>query len=95
MSDDLMKTRLEGDRVIIELPLSLLRWSQEHRDDPIYIMDEQKMGEYVRDQVLETGYDAECGATTFTNMLDNLFTDALENGETWCQGWWEDEEGEE
>jgi hypothetical protein len=94
MKDDLMVAKLEGDRVIIELPLSLLRWSQEHRDDSIIILDDQKMGEYVRDQILETGYDAENGSTAFTNMIDNLFTDALESGETWLNGWWEAEEEE-
>jgi hypothetical protein len=95
MKDDLMKAKLEGDRVIIELPLSLLVFAQEHREDSIIVTDEKKMGRYVAENILDFGGDTEIGATEFELLIDKLFTDALENGEDWLNGWWEDEEGEE
>lgn len=35
--------------ITIKLPIELLVWSQENRDDPLYIIDKDKMREYFQE----------------------------------------------
>ena len=94
--DDLhMTAKVEGDDLVIRLPLELLVFPQYHRETSILVTDKNAMGKYLQKYILEFGYD-ELGASEFERLIDSCFMDALENGETWLNGWWEiEDEGDE
>jgi hypothetical protein len=89
--DALMKATIEGDDLVIRLPLDLLIWSQKQREESITVIDKQKMAEYLAN-ILEFGGDQEIGSTAFEDLIDACFMHALESAEDWLQGWWELEE---
>ena len=90
--DELMSAIIEGDSLVIRLPLDLLIWTQRQREDSIIVTDKQKMAQYLAEYILEFGGDSEIGSTAFEDLIDACFLDALENAENWLVGWWELEE---
>ena len=93
--DSLMKATIEGDDLVIRLPLELLIWSQKQREESITVIDKQKMARYLTEHILEFGGDPEIGSTAFEDLIDAFFVDALESAEDWLKGWWEEgDEGE-
>lgn len=92
--DVLMKATIEGDDLVIRLPLDLLIWLQTQREESITVIDKQKMAEYLAKHILEFGGDQEIGSTAFEDLIDACFLHALENAEDWLRGWWELEEDE-
>lgn len=92
--DTQMTAIVEGDELVIRLPLDLLIWSQEQREESITVIDKQKMAEYLAEYILEFGGDPEIGSTAFEDLIDAFFMHALESAEDWLQGWWELEDEE-
>jgi hypothetical protein len=90
-----MTASIEDDNLVIRVPLDLLIWSQEHRDDPIYVVDKVKMCTDLQNRILDYGGNDDLGSTAFEDFLDNFFYDSLENGELYLEGWWERNESEE
>lgn len=81
--------RMLGDKVIIELPLSILEQSQRLRDDVCYdILNKEDMGEYFANNIIwhsrDMG-DQEIGASVLTHLIDDVFDHAYECGETWLE----------
>ena len=88
---ELMSAEIENDALVIRIPLDLIIFAQQNREDPITITDKAAMAEYVKENVLEFGAN-EMGYTSFEVLLDNHILDALESGENWLHGWWEGDE---
>ena len=84
-----MTASIEDDNLIIRVPLDLLIWSQEQRDNPIYIVDKAEMYTDLQNRILDYGGNDDLGSTAFEDFLDNFFYDSLENGELYLKGWWE------
>lgn len=84
--------KIENGSLIIDVPIDLLIWAQEHRESPIYITNQKEMEEYLKEYILDWGGDSEIGSTAFEDFLDKFFMDTLENGELFLEGWWEREE---
>ena len=93
--NELMSVAIEGDDIVIHLPIDLLVWSQAQREESITVIDKQKMAEHIVKHILEFGGDAEIGSTAFEDLIDNYFMNALESAEDWLKGWWEDETNED
>lgn len=91
----LMSVAIEGDDIVIHLPMDLLVWSQAQREESITVIDKQKMAEHIVKHILEFGGDTEIGSTAFEDLIDNYFMNALESAEDWLKGWWEDETNED
>ena len=89
-----MTASIEDDNLVIRVPLDLLIWSQEHRDDPIYVVDKVKMCTDLQNRILDYGGNDDLGSTAFEDFLDNFFYESLENGKLYLEGWWEREENE-
>lgn len=84
-----MTAKVEGDELVIRLPLELLIFAQAQREESLTITDKKAMGDYLETYILEFGGDADLGATEFEQLVDKCFMDALESGELWLVGWWE------
>ena len=93
--NELMSVAIEGDDIVIHLPIDLLVWSQAQREESITVIDKQKMAEHIVKHILEFGGDTEIGSTAFEDLIDNYFMNALESAEDWLKGWWEDETNED
>jgi len=92
--DDLQITvTAEDDNIVIRLPIELMVFTQENREDPIYIQDKAKMVKYFTEMLLhfQHGGDTRDGSN-FENLIDDFFSDALESAEDWLWGWWEVDE---
>lgn len=89
-----MSVEIDSENVIIKIPIDLMIWAQEHRDDPIYVNNRSEMLERIKTDLLEYGGDPEIGATAFELFMDNFFTDRLEWADDWLHGWWENEYNE-
>lgn len=93
--DSQMKAAIEGDDLVIRIPLDLLIWAQKQREDSITVIDKQGMAKYLTEHILEFGGNQDLGSTAFEDLIDACFIDALESAEDWLKGWWEeDDEGE-
>lgn len=93
--EELMSASIDGDALLIRIPLDLLVFAQKQREDPIIIQDEKKMAEYLVQKILQFGGDSETGSSAFEVLLDECFVDALESAEDWLLGWWENEAEDE
>lgn len=71
--------RFSVDKMILEIPVALLVFSQENRDQPYKINDREKMIEYIRNNFLDFNDEA------FFDFLDSLFDEAFESGECWIE----------
>ena len=82
---EIMSARVEGDKVIIELPIDFLTITQKYRSDsPYEVIDETAMADYVAENILI--YDEEeDGTTAFHKLIDGLFDEAYEMGEDWLE----------
>ena len=89
-----MTASIEDDNLVIRVPLDLLIWSQEHRDDPIYVVDKVKMCTDLQNRILDYGGNDDLGSTAFEDFLDNFFYESLENGRLYLEGWGERDESE-
>jgi hypothetical protein len=79
-----MKTMILGKNIIIEIPIDLLKWTQEQKnEDRLKIHNKQEMAKYVQDNLLDWGGNDDIGSTAFEDFIDTMFNDALENGEEW------------
>jgi len=90
--EELMSAAIEGNDLIIRLPLDLLIWSQRQREESLHVIDKADMARWLVENILEYGGDSEIGSTAIEDFLDAAFMDALESAEPWLQGWWEVEE---
>jgi len=80
---EIMSARVEGDKVIIELPIDFLTITQKYRSDLSYeVNDEISMANYVAENIL-TYDEEEDGTTAFHKLVDGLFDEAYESGENW------------
>ena len=80
---------VKGDRLFIVIPLDVLESSQKFRDNVTYnVLDQDKMASYFVDEIVwhsrDVG-DQEVGASTMTNLIDDIFDYAYECGETWLE----------
>jgi len=87
-----MTANIENDCLVIRVPIDLLIWSQEQRDDPIYVIDKASMCVDLPNRILDYGGNDDLGSTAFEDFLDNFFYGSLENGELYLEGWWERDE---
>jgi predicted RNA-binding protein len=89
---------VKEDKLIIAIPLDILESSQKFRDNVTYnILDKDKMASYFADEIIwhsrDIG-DQETGASTITNLIDDIFDYAYECGETWLENPEYDEEND-
>ena len=90
-SDDVqMSVKATSKDIIIRIPISLLRWAQENREDELKIKNKKDMADWVVDNILDWGGNADLGSTAFEDFLDAMFIDALEGGEEWLDADWDD-----
>jgi len=80
---------VKDDRLFIVIPLDVLESSQKFRDNVTYnVLDQDKMASYFVDEIVwhsrDVG-DQEVGASTMTNLIDDIFDYAYECGETWLE----------
>jgi len=80
---------VKDDKLIIVIPLDILEGTQKFREEVIYnVLDKDKMAAYFADEIVwhsrDTG-DQEVGASTMTNLIDDIFDYAYECGETWLE----------
>jgi len=80
---------VKDDRLLIVIPLDVLESSQKFRDNVTYnVIDQDKMASYFVDEIVwhsrDVG-DQEVGASTMTNLIDDIFDYAYECGETWLE----------
>jgi hypothetical protein len=80
---EIMSARVEGGKIIIELPIDFLTITQKYRSDLSYeVNDEISMANYVAENIL-TYDEEEDGTTAFHKLVDGLFDEAYESGENW------------
>ena len=90
-SDDVqMSVKATSKDIIIRIPISLLRWAQENREDELKIKNKKDKADWVVDNILDWGGNADLGSTAFEDFLDAMFIDALEGGEEWLDADWDD-----
>lgn len=75
--------RIEKNTLLINVPLDLLVWAQEHRDYPYEITDQKAMQKWILRNALVFGGDSEAGYTEFEHYLDRMFDEAAESAEEW------------
>jgi len=82
--------------ISIEIPIDTLIFAQENNPEfPVKITDKRGMLTWVSNNILEFNYNEDDGSTRLTNLLDDLFTEALESGELWLESIdWENKEDE-
>jgi hypothetical protein len=81
-----INARVEKDKVVIEIPLDILVFSQENRpDDPFKISRQKEMAEYVAQNIINFDEDQETGDSRFHNLIDDLFVQAYEDAEDWLE----------
>ena len=73
--------------ILIRIPKSILIFSQERREDPIFIRDMEKMTKDFVSHFLDFGI-GEYGEqfSKFHRLLDDWFLDRLEFGESYLEG---------
>jgi hypothetical protein len=89
---ELMSTKIENNKLIVTIPLDLLKFAQENRDDPYVIDDPIKMAEYVKNEILYFEYDnnyRDC--SNFEYLLDCMFDEAHEMAEDWLHNSYDEE----
>ncbi len=93
MSDsELISAHLEPDRVVIEIPLELLKFAQENREySPFKINDINKMGQWVADRILYWGGNQDTGSTALEDILDGVTEEAYECCEDWLEAAWDED----
>jgi len=85
MEEELIKTWSNGKFIFIEIPIDLLKFSQEnHPEHPYKILDTSKMGKWISKNIIEFNFK-EDGSTDFYNLLDDMFEYAMEYGENWIE----------
>jgi hypothetical protein len=95
MSKKQMTATIENNEVVIRLPFDLLAFAQKNRpEEPYHVTDKKAMGEYIANNILDYTKNVgeqEMGNSVFTVLLDKLFSEAYEDGETWLDSVdWED-----
>lgn len=90
----LITTSIFQDNIVINIPVELLKFSQENREEPYVITNENEMAKYVVDKIVDfRSRGNNTDYSDFELLLDNLFEDAFENCETWLDAneSWKDE----
>lgn len=83
--NEIMSARVEGNKVIIELPIDFISITQEYRpDSPYKTTDKTAMAKYVAENIF-TYDEEEDGTTAFHRLVDGLFDNAYENAEDWLE----------
>jgi hypothetical protein len=85
--DEEICAKIEGNKIIIEIPIDTLVFAQEHRPDLNFkILDKNEMANYVADYIFDfdDGVTSE-GETLFTKLMDGLILDAYSFGEDWLE----------
>ena len=85
---ELITVAHDSKTISIEIPLKLLVYAQEWREDtPFLILDTDKMANFITQNILDytenTLRAQETGESDFSNLLDALFRYAYEDGEDW------------
>jgi hypothetical protein len=82
-----LKSRIENNKIILEIPMEFLIFSQEERiDTPYKITNVEKMLEWVKDNAFYFTENPEISYTDFDNYIDSLFVEAYESGQFWLEG---------
>jgi hypothetical protein len=81
--NELMAAKISKGKVVIEIPIDLLKHTQEWREDSIKIRNKKEMSDWVVENILEWGGNQDLGSTAFEDFIDAMFIEALENGEEW------------
>ena len=84
--ENLITVSYDDKSLQINIPLDLLVFSQENRDEPFLITDVKEMAEWMVNNLVDFQVSVgqqETGATEFTDLLDNAFVEAYQDGETW------------
>jgi len=80
-----MKSYSNGTTVFIEIPLEILKFAQENNPTrSCKISDQQKMGRWFSENILEFGDDGERDPK-FYELIDDMFDEAIESGENWIE----------
>jgi hypothetical protein len=90
--DELISASIDGDDLVIRLPLDLLIWTQKQREDSMTVVDKAAMAKWLEENILEFGGNGDTGSTAFEDLVDECFIEALESAEYWIVGWWENED---
>jgi hypothetical protein len=88
--DKVMTTRISNGSILIDIPIELLKWTQEQREDRLKIHNKKNMSEWVRDNILDWGGNDDIGSTAFEDFIDAMFIEALEWGEEWLDADWKE-----
>jgi hypothetical protein len=84
---NLLKSKIEDNKIIIEIPKEFFISSQEERmDTPYRVTNEKRMLEWIQDNVFYFNTNPEIDYTEFDNFIDQLFVEAYESGEPWLEG---------
>jgi len=83
-------TRLDGDNIVINIPIELLKFAEESREDPYIINDVEAMVNYFLRKVVQFSHRTNYAEdySDLEILIDNLFDDAFENGELWLDNTW-------
>ena len=91
----LMTASIENDDLVIRIPIDLLIFAQERREDSIFVTNKSEMCKDLVELILNYGGNDDVGSTAFEDFLDDFFIWALEAGKPYLEGWWEREEDED
>lgn len=81
----LITTSNEGDNIVIQIPVGLLKNVQKHRENGYKITDKKAMASYIAENIVSFGEDSETGITVFEELIDRLFDEAYEEAEEWLE----------
>jgi hypothetical protein len=87
-----MTVESDGIFVTIKMPIDLLVWSQEHRDEPFKIVSKSAMVESMILDLLDFDTDDYSDGTEFHDFLDSFFDESYEQGKPWLVGVWDIDE---
>ena len=82
------KIEQENDDVVIRMPIDLLRWTQERREEPYTISSTNEMIEAMKQHLLEYKQDTYEEDSAFHHFLNDFFDEMYWDGEYWIDGIW-------
>jgi hypothetical protein len=84
--DELMSIESDDKNIFIRIPIDLLVFAQENRDNPFKILDTNKMVEYFKRYFLDfVERSSGDGGSDFEILLDAFFEHSYEMAEDWLE----------
>jgi len=84
---NLLKAKIENNKIILEIPTGfLIALQEERKDTPYRITNTEKMLEWIKNNIFNFYDDPDIPQTEIESFINNMFEEAYESGEPWLEG---------